>query len=58
MDDYQVARQLRGSEWGRDCLIVAVTGYGQDRDRIRSQEAGIDHHLTKPINIDELLMLL
>jgi CheY-like chemotaxis protein len=38
--------------------LVAMTGYGQDSDRQRSQEAGFDAHLVKPVNLDELLLLL
>jgi CheY-like chemotaxis protein len=34
--------------------IVAVTGYGQDEDRIRSREAGFNEHLTKPVDPDTL----
>ena len=38
--------------------LVAMTGYGQDSDRQRSQEAGFDAHLVKPVNLDDLLLLL
>jgi len=34
--------------------IVAVTGYGQEDDRVRSREAGFDHHLTKPVDAETL----
>ena len=47
MDGFEVARQLR-ERLGRRVLLVALTGWGQDEDRRRSQEAGFDHHLTKP----------
>jgi PAS domain S-box-containing protein len=57
MDGYEVARRLR--ETGHlDALIIAVTGYGQDDDRRRSKGAGIDHHLIKPVDHDELLGLI
>ena len=46
---YDVARRLREQDWGRRCLIVAVTGWGQEADRQQSKAAGIDHHLIKPV---------
>ncbi len=58
MDGYEVARRLRGTPQGGAALLVALTGYGQDTDRHRSQEAGFDHHLTKPADPGELLALL
>jgi CheY-like chemotaxis protein len=48
MDGYEVARQLRTRPGMEDVLLVALTGYGQDRDIRRSREAGFDHHLVKP----------
>jgi CheY-like chemotaxis protein len=39
-------------------VLVAVTGYGQAEDRLRSREAGFDHHLVKPVDIDALRRLL
>jgi signal transduction histidine kinase len=55
---YEVARRIRGEPWGRDMVLVALTGWGQESDRRRSQEAGFDSHLTKPVDpnvLDELL---
>jgi signal transduction histidine kinase/integral membrane sensor domain MASE1 len=58
MNGYDVARDLRRKP-GRDKLtVVAITGYGQEEDRRRSQEAGIDHHLVKPVDPGELHALL
>jgi CheY-like chemotaxis protein len=48
MDGYEVARRLRAQENGARALLIAVTGYGQDEDRRRADEAGFDHHLLKP----------
>jgi CheY-like chemotaxis protein len=45
LDGYEVARRLRRVENLKRSLIIAVSGYGQDGDRQRSLEAGIDHHL-------------
>jgi DNA-binding response OmpR family regulator len=39
-------------------VLAAVTGYGQDEDRVRSREAGFDHHLVKPVDLELLQGLL
>ena len=57
MDGYEVAQRLR-ELLGSDLLIVALTGYGQQRDRQRSFEAGIDHHVLKPFRADVITELL
>ncbi len=57
MDGYAVARRLR-EEVGLKAALVALTGYGQDEDRCRSQEAGFDAHLVKPVEPAELLALV
>jgi CheY-like chemotaxis protein len=44
--------------WGKDVVLVALTGWGQAEDRARTREAGFDHHLTKPLEIDALQELL
>ena len=53
MDGHEVARQLRGHNGGGP-RIVALTGYGRDEDRRRSQEAGFADHLVKPVDPEEL----
>ncbi len=58
MDGYQVASTLRNEESCKDAAIVAVSGYGREEDRKRSREAGFDHHLVKPVDLDELLALV
>jgi CheY-like chemotaxis protein len=58
MDGYEVARRLRRAPETRGALLVAVTGYGQDADRTRSREAGFDHHLVKPVDLDGLRRLI
>jgi CheY-like chemotaxis protein len=58
MNGYDVARAIRGRPWGGDVAIVALTGWGQDADRRRSKESGIDHHLVKPVDPAELERLL
>jgi len=54
MDGYEVARRLRARPDFADVPIVAMTGYGQERDRTRSTEAGINAHLVKPVEIAAL----
>ncbi len=58
MDGYEVARRLRQEPGCSQALIIAVTGYGQDEDRLRALEAGFDHHLVKPVDIAKLRTLL
>ncbi|MBX6312714.1 MAG: PAS domain S-box protein [Isosphaeraceae bacterium] len=58
IDGYEVARQIRNEEGGRDTLLIAVSGYGQQGDRERSRLAGFDHHLVKPVGYDLLISLL
>ena len=58
MNGYELARCLRDLAGPRSLLLVAITGYGQDEDRQRAQEAGIDYHLVKPVEAAELLKLL
>jgi PAS domain S-box-containing protein len=55
---YEVARRVRGTSWGANADLIAVTGWGQDTDRERAFRAGFDHHLTKPISTDSLETLL
>ena len=58
LNGYEAARRIRQQPWGRDILMIAVTGWGQEEDRRRSREAGFDHHLTKPVDPQELMKLL
>jgi PAS domain S-box-containing protein len=58
LNGYEVCRRIRATPWGRDITLVAQTGWGQSEDRRRSQDAGFDHHLVKPIDVDKLMTLL
>lgn len=58
IDGLEVARQLRQRYPERPMLLIAVTGFGQLSDRMRTAQAGFDHHLTKPVGFDELLNLM
>lgn len=53
-----LARRIRSDPVHREVLLVALTGWGQAADRMRSHEAGIDHHLVKPVDFDVLRDLL
>jgi signal transduction histidine kinase len=56
MDGYEVARTLRAHP--STTVLVALTGYGQNVDRVRSQQAGFDYHLTKPVDLERLHELI
>jgi PAS domain S-box-containing protein len=58
MDGYEVARKLRKTPEGKDALLIAQTGWGQEEDRLRSTEAGFDAHLTKPLDLAALQSVL
>jgi len=58
MDGYEVARRLRMQRWAAHALLVAVTGWGNETDRLRSREAGFDHHLVKPVDYGAVTRLL
>jgi signal transduction histidine kinase/integral membrane sensor domain MASE1/ActR/RegA family two-component response regulator len=58
MDGYETCRRLRQEPFGRDVMIVALTGWGQERDKQRAAEAGFDAHLTKPADPAEIERLM
>jgi PAS domain S-box-containing protein len=58
LDGHEVCRRVREQPWGRDILIIALTGWGQEDDRRKSEEAGFNGHLVKPVDYDQLLALL
>lgn len=58
MDGYEVARRLRAMKDVKQPLLVAVTGWGQDKDKQAAKEAGFDHHLTKPVDMQQLVEML
>ena len=57
VDGYEVARRLR-STGPKGLCLVALTGYGQPEDRRRTQDAGFDSHLVKPVTPDQLFELI
>jgi signal transduction histidine kinase len=57
-DGYAVAEAIRRETWGRDVLLLALTGWGQNDDKRRALEAGFDFHLTKPVDLDQVNNLI
>ena len=51
---YEVARRIRQQAWGRNVLLLAVTGWGQDDDKQKAKAAGFDFHFTKPVNPEQV----
>jgi CheY-like chemotaxis protein len=61
LNGYDAAQRIRDQPWGRDMMLIATTGWGQEDDRRRTKGAGFDHHLVKPIDhakLSELLALV
>ncbi|CAN5223945.1 hypothetical protein BH10PSE16_BH10PSE16_30970 [soil metagenome] len=58
IDGYAVARQLRAQPETARMVLVALTGYGQSEDRLRTQEAGFDHHLVKPADASQIIEIV
>lgn len=58
MDGYETARQVSRLANGRDCLMIALTGWGHGDARQRTLEAGFDFHLTKPADYLAIVDLL
>ncbi len=58
LNGFEAARRIRAQEGGAKMVLIALTGWGQEEDRRRSKEAGFDHHLTKPIDFNDLQKIL
>jgi CheY-like chemotaxis protein len=58
MDGYDTTRHLREQRWGKHIVVYALTGWGQEADRLKSQEAGCNGHLVKPVNLRDLERVL
>lgn len=58
LNGYETCKLIRSEPWGKDVLMIAMTGWGQDEDRRRSTEAGFNFHLVKPVDHTKLLALL
>jgi CheY-like chemotaxis protein len=58
LNGYEAARRIREQQRDKDLTLVAVTGWGQEEDRHRSEEAGFDAHIVKPVDFAALTRLL
>ena len=58
LDGHEACGRIRSQPWGKKMIVIAVTGWGQDEDRRKSQDAGFDGHLVKPVDYDQLAELL
>jgi len=58
LNGFEVARKIRQETWGKNMMLVALTGWGQDGDRKKSGEAGFNAHLVKPVDPVTLMELL
>jgi PAS domain S-box-containing protein len=58
VNGYEVCRHIRNQPWGKGMFLIALTGWGQENDRRRTEAAGFDHHLVKPADSATLVKLL
>jgi PAS domain S-box-containing protein len=58
LDGREATRRIRQAPWGRDMVIIALTGWGQESDRALTREAGCDGHLVKPVSLPDLEKIL
>jgi len=58
LNGYQAARRIRAQPWGKDIMLVALTGWGQEEDKRRAYQAGFTEHMVKPVEPAALATLL
>ncbi len=58
MDGYEAARRLRGETWGKNVVLIALTGWGRQGDVEAARAAGFDGHLLKPVSAEALVELI
>jgi CheY-like chemotaxis protein len=58
MNGYEVAQDVRQRDGAGSIVLVALTGWGQPGDKARARQAGFDHHVTKPVDFEEVSGLL
>jgi two-component system, chemotaxis family, CheB/CheR fusion protein len=58
LNGYDACRRIREQPWGKDMVVVALTGWGQEDDRQKSKEVGFNTHMVKPVELPALMMLL
>jgi len=58
LNGYEVCRRIRQQPWGKDMVVIALTGWSQEEDRKRSKEAGFNAHFVKPLEREALMLVL
>ncbi len=58
LNGYEVAKRIRQQPGGKEVVLVALTGYGQDTDRQLSAQSGFNHHLVKPARLEQVSEIL
>lgn len=58
LNGYDACRRIRQQAWGKDIVLVALTGWGREEDRRRSKDAGFDEHMVKPVELAAVKKLL
>jgi PAS domain S-box-containing protein len=58
LNGFEATRRIRERPWGRSVIVIALTGWGQEGDRLQSREAGCQGHLVKPVDLADLEKLL
>ena len=58
LNGYDACRRIREQPWGQGMFLIALTGWGQEEDRRRTEEAGFNHHMVKPVDPAVLMKLL
>jgi PAS domain S-box-containing protein len=58
LNGYEACRRIRAAPWGRNIVLIAQTGWGQEEDRRQTEEAGFDAHIVKPVDYARLLRLI
>jgi CheY-like chemotaxis protein/nitrogen-specific signal transduction histidine kinase len=58
MNGYEVCRRIRATDWGKQIIVIAQTGWGQEEDKRRTREAGFDAHFVKPLDPTAVMKLI
>jgi PAS domain S-box-containing protein len=58
LNGYDACRKIRSEPWGREMILIAQTGWGQEDDRRRTEEAGFDGHVVKPVDPEDLMKMV
>ena len=58
LNGHDAARLIRQQPWGKNMLLIALTGWGREEDRRQTEAAGFNHHLVKPVDARTLLEVL